>query len=297
VACNDGDLLQHLQHMGREVVGIDPAHGPVAAAREKGLLVVRDFFTGEVAAEIRDAQGPVDLIVARNVVAHVADLADLFGAFAHLLVPGGVLLVEFQYVADLLAGTQLDHLYHEHRYFHSVTGLAGVAARHGLTLTQVEHVDAQGGSIRAEFRRVAEASKTTAHHWRFLEEMAGLFEPATYEAFAFRALYARERFNYLLNRSGDKLAGLGATAKSCTLLHWLEIGPEWVGFIEDPAPSKIGRFTPGTKIPIVAPETMERPPVMLLLAWNYLAGVLRRERVWMAHGGRLLVPLPLPVVL
>jgi novobiocin biosynthesis protein NovU/D-mycarose 3-C-methyltransferase len=37
--------------------------------------------------------------------------------------------------------------------------------------------------------------------------------------------------------------------------------------------------------------------VYLLLAWNYLPGVLRREAAYMAAGGRFLVPLPMPVLL
>jgi hypothetical protein len=37
--------------------------------------------------------------------------------------------------------------------------------------------------------------------------------------------------------------------------------------------------------------------VYLLLAWNYLPGILRREVAYTAAGGRFLVPLPMPVLL
>jgi SAM-dependent methyltransferase len=299
VACNDGDLMAHFQNVGREVLGVDPAAGPVQVARDRGLFVVKDHFGVKVATEIHEAQGPVDLIVARNVVAHVADLDDFFGGLQAVLAKGGVLVLEFQYVGDLLAGTQLDHIYHEHRSFFSVSGLADIAIRYGFNLEHAEHVDAQGGSIRAEFRLDPLGSRVAYHRWTHLEEMVGLRSWFSYEAFAARAFYARERINDLLSADlvDVGLGGLGATAKSCTLLHWLELGPELLEFIEDPAPAKIGRFTPGSKIPIVAPGEIGRPPVMLLLAWNYLPGVLKRERSWMDGGGRLLVPLPLPVLL
>jgi hypothetical protein len=100
-----------------------------------------------------------------------------------------------------------------------------------------------------------------------------------------------------LVRGGQRVAGYGATAKSTTLLNYCGIGPDLLDYVEDTTPAKLGRYTPGTHIPIVAPGERERPDILMLLAWNYLPGVLRRERDWLAAGGRFLVPLPLPVLL
>jgi novobiocin biosynthesis protein NovU/D-mycarose 3-C-methyltransferase len=47
----------------------------------------------------------------------------------------------------------------------------------------------------------------------------------------------------------------------------------------------------------VAPGERERPDTYLLLAWNYLSGVIRRESEFLAAGGRFVVPNPVPVIL
>jgi hypothetical protein len=68
-------------------------------------------------------------------------------------------------------------------------------------------------------------------------------------------------------------------------------------YVEDTTPHKIGRVTPGTHIPIVAPGDRPPPDTYLLTAWNYLPAVIRRERAFLDGGGRFLVPIPVPVLL
>jgi novobiocin biosynthesis protein NovU/D-mycarose 3-C-methyltransferase len=97
------------------------------------------------------------------------------------------------------------------------------------------------------------------------------------------------------HRAGRVTAGYGATAKSCTLLNFCGIGPDLLPWVEDVTPGKVGRFTPGTHIPIISPGSP--PDTYLLLVWNYLASVLRRERVFLNDGGRFIVPGPIPVIL
>jgi novobiocin biosynthesis protein NovU/D-mycarose 3-C-methyltransferase len=64
-------------------------------------------------------------------------------------------------------------------------------------------------------------------------------------------------------------------------------------------PDKIGRFTPGTKIPIISPEQeaeIGRPDYYLLTVWNYLDAVLQRESEFREQGGKFIVPLPEPII-
>ncbi len=100
-----------------------------------------------------------------------------------------------------------------------------------------------------------------------------------------------------MRRQGTTVAGYGASAKSATLLNFCGIGPALVSHVEDTTPGKIGRVTPGTHIPITAPGEREPPGAYLLLAWNYLSGVIRRERAYLDGGGKLIVPVPVPVIL
>ena len=57
---------------------------------------------------------------------------------------------------------------------------------------------------------------------------------------------------------------------------------------------KVGRVTPGTHIPIVweAEARAMRPDYFLVLPWHFKDGIIRREREYLAGGGRLIFPFP-----
>ena len=117
----------------------------------------------------------------------------------------------------------------------------------------------------------------------------------TYAGLQGRAHYFRDRLMDLLYEEvsdGRRVAGFAATAKSTTLLNWCGIGPSTVSHVVDTTPHKIGRFTPGTHIPIVGPGDIPDPDTYLLLAWNYLSR-LRKD----PFPGRWLVPIPQPTIL
>lgn len=292
VACNDGTLLAELAGWGVWTIGVEPAAGPAEVARDRGLNVVSEPFGIGTARRLSGEYGKASLVVANNVAAHVADLDDFFGGIAALLAPNGATVVEVQYLADLLAGNQFDHVYHEHRYYFSIATLAQTMERHGLFMQSVSRTPAQGGSIRVVATRVRSLSEYS--------ERAGLRQMAPYAAFQGRVDHVRAMLNHLLDdelAAGRKVAGYAASAKSATLLNFCGIGADRVDHIVDTTPHKIGRFAPGSKIPVLGPGDRPEPDTYLLLAWNYLSGVLRREHPFVDRGGRLLVPIPVPVLL
>jgi ubiquinone/menaquinone biosynthesis C-methylase UbiE len=304
IACNDGSLLRHFNAArdakGR-VVGIDPAEGPVHKALEDGLDVWHETFTNEIAHAMRDEYGPADLILANHVTAHVTDLLDFLWGIKTMMSREGVAILEVQYLPDLLLGNQIDHVYHEHRSFFSLTSLTNAARFCGLEPVRVDLVEPQGGSMQV----------TLAHEHLFNQKIhenvddlllreAAIRTPLAYAGMQMRADRLRERLWWLLEqeRQANRIvAGYGMPAKATTLLNFCGIDTDLVSWIEDTTPSKVGRFSPGTKIPIIAPGTREKPDTYLLSVWNYASSVLRREREFADNGGRFIVPIPAPVLL
>ena len=297
IACNDGTLLRHLAAAGCPVLGIEPAGPPAAVMRERGLDVWNEPFGRDSGKKIRDVHGPAGLVVAVNVAAHVADPVGFLAGIGDLLAPGGVAVLEFQDLAALVAGCQFDHVYHEHRFFYSLRSFTQIARAAGLVVVDAERSPAQGGSLRVTAARAgapapAVEAITGTESW-----LAG---PGAYAALQPRAERTRERLGALLaaeQAAGRTVAGYAAPAKSATLLGFCGIGPDVLPWIVDATPSKAGRVTPGSRIPVVMAGERPDPGAYLLLAWNYLGDVLRRERAFMAAGGRFIVPIPGPVVL
>ncbi len=267
---------------------MDPS-APAGAASARGIRVWPVPFTAKRAEAIREKHGPAGLVLAFNVVAHVADPRDFLAGVAALLDVRGVAVIEFQDCEKLIAGCQYDHVYHEHRFFFSLRSFARIARWAGLVVTDWERTPAQGGSLRVTLRRQCgelPASNVWLERW------------APYATLQDRALYSKMRLLELIGAERDAgrvVAGYAASAKSVTLLCYCGLGPDQVPWIEDLTPGKIGRFAPGSRIPVRAPG--EKPGTWLVFAWNYLPDVLRREREFLDGGGRLIIPGPVPVLL
>ena len=296
IACNDGSMLSRFKEAGCRTLCVDPAVGPTAKARQSGLDVIVRGFGREVAAQVLDEYGYANLVVANNVIAHVADLDDFVAGLAMVMSPQGRLVVEFQYAADLITGNMIDHVYHEHRSFFSLSSLNHALARHDLKALDVQQMDRQGGSLRVHIGRMTD-KPLNGNVTLLLMEEKWMLDPGSLAGMQGRANRIRTKLRDLLweqSRAGRRVAGFGASAKSTTLLNFCELDSGLVQYFVDTTPMKQGRFTPGTGIPIIDPRSDSRAPdVYLLGVWNYQGPIMRREQ----FAGQWLVPIPIPVLL
>ena len=72
------------------------------------------------------------------------------------------------------------------------------------------------------------------------------------------------------------------------------IRPDLLEYTVDRNPYKHGRFTPGTRIPILEPAQIvkDRPDVVLALPWNLEPELTTQLRYIKEWGGELVFPLP-----
>lgn len=297
IACNDGSMLSRFKEAGCRTLCVDPAIGPTTKAKQSGLPVIQKGFGRAVAEQVLDEYGYADLVVANNVIAHVADLDDFVAGLAMVMGPGGRLVVEFQYAADLVTGNLIDHVYHEHRSFFSLASLNHALGRHDLKALDVQQTVPQGGSLRVHIGRVDDEVVSGSVTLLLLEER-WLLDPGSLAGMQGRANRIRHRLRDMLweeSRLGHRVAGYGASAKSTTLLNFCELSSDMVQYFVDSTPMKHGRFTPGTGIPIIDPRSDSRAPDTYLLGiHNYLSQIIRREA---SFTGRWIVPIPIPVLI
>jgi hypothetical protein len=98
---------------------------------------------------------------------------------------------------------------------------------------------------------------------------------------------------------GKSVVGYGAPGKGNTLLNYCGIRTDFLDYTVDKNPYKHGKFTPGTHIPILAPERIleTRPDYVLILPWNFKDEIVRQMAAVAAWGGRFVVPIPALMVL
>ena len=300
LASNDGYLLQNYKDAGIPHLGIDPAPGPVEAARRRGIDTRLAFFGVDLARELARDGVRADVLHANNVLAHVADTNGFIEGIATLLAPDGVAVIEAPYVRDLIDHGEFDTIYHEHLCYFSGTALSSMFARHGLYLNRVERLSIHGGSLRL-FVEPKKAPDASIERLLAEERALGIDDLGYYASFAERVAGIRERLRTLLAdlaRGGAKIAGYGAAAKGTILLNYAGIGAETLAFVCDRNTHKQGRWIPGVGLPIVAPERIEeeRPDALLILAWSFKDEIMHQQAAHGRRGGRFIVPIPEPVI-
>ena len=300
---NDGILLKPLRDRGVLALGVEPAANIAAVANRSGLETRVGFFGGAFARGLVAEIGPVKAVLANNVLAHIHDLHDVFGALDTLLARDGIFVAEVPYLGDLIDRVEYDTMYHEHLSYFALNPLEVLARSAGMEVFDAERIPFHGGSIRVFFGRAGVRPQTARlDELRRAEDRGGLLGRDVYREFAGRVVASREALRALLGRlrdAGGRLAGLGASAKGNTLLNYCGIGRETLEFIGDSTPYKQGLLTPGTHIPVRDDQALirERPDYALLLAWNYADDMVRRYSAYTAAGGRFIHPIPMARIL
>ena len=301
LASNDGYLLQYYQAKGVPVLGIDPAPGPVAAARKKGIDTLEAFFGIDLAKKLAGEGRRADVIHANNVLAHVADTNGFVSGIAALLKDDGVAVIECPYVKDLIEHGEFDTIYHEHLCYFSVTALSALFNRHGLYITRVVPLSIHGGSLRV-FVGKKNAPEPSVRDYLATEKKLGLDRMDYYADFSNRVNQIRTELNTLLQGLKERKArivGYGAAAKGTIMLNYVGIGQETLDFVVDRNTHKQGRYIPGVRLPIAAPERVlaEQPDYVLILPWNFKDEIMAQQAEYRRRGGKFIVPVPRPTII
>jgi SAM-dependent methyltransferase len=299
VASNDGYLLRNFVAAEIPCLGIEPTASTAACAEALGIPVRREFFGATLARSLAASGSQADLIIGNNVFAHVPDVNDFTQGLKTALKPGGTITLEFPHLVKLLDEVQFDTVYHEHFSYFSLQAVEHIFRAAGLRVWRVEELKTHGGSLRvygchADDARGDDASVARI---RALEQAHGITALDTYRDFQQRADAAKNgllRFLLDCKDKGVKVGAYGAAAKGNTLLNYAGVKPDLLPYVCDAAPSKQGKFMPGSHIPIISPAQLAaaKPDVVLILPWNISEEVVAQQRPVLGPDVRFVVAMP-----
>jgi hypothetical protein len=294
LASNDGYLLAEFKQLGIEVLGVEPAANVAKIALDAGIPTIIEFFGEVLANKILKEHGYPSLIVANNVYAHVPDLQDFTAGLSILAGPDTLISIENPSFMTLLENAYFDTIYHEHYSYHTAHSVSAVGKIHDLTLFKIDRLKTHGGSNRYWLRKLEKAEDSVSEVLKY-EFNKGLFDPDVASSFAERSHTAVANFRKWIlakEESGDTVAAYGAAHKGNTFLNAVGQPSTLIKYVVDASHEKQGKFLPGSRIPVFAPEHLikEPPTDVLILPWNIseeLAGKIRsispQSRIWVAQ--------------
>jgi 2-polyprenyl-3-methyl-5-hydroxy-6-metoxy-1,4-benzoquinol methylase len=300
IASNDGYLLQYFKEQGVPVLGIEPTANTAAAAKEKGIDSVVDFFGVRLATALVAKGTKADLLLGNNVLAHVPDINDFVGGLTILLKQDGVITFEFPHLLQLIDKNQFDTIYHEHFSYLSLIAVKQIFEHNALQIFDVEEVTTHGGSLRIFAKHLADTTKTISANVAAMldkETQFGLNNLAIYQNYQAKAEKVKNDFTQFLiqaKNEGKKVAGYGAAAKGNTLLNFAGTKKDLLQFVVDASPHKQNKFLPGVHIPIFDEQKIkdEKPDYIVILPWNLKEEIAQQLVYIKDWGGKFVVAVP-----
>ncbi len=299
VASNDGYLLKNFVAAGIPCLGVEPTDGTADAAEKIGVPVLREFFGVTTARALAASGKRADLICGNNVYAHVPDINDFTHGLSIALKEGGTVNLEFPHLMRLIEKNQFDTVYHEHFSYLSLTSVSRIFAQAGLRVFDLEELPTHGGSLRIYGCHLNDPRATSPAVLEMIErEIAfGLQDLSVYQGFQLKANKVKNDFlAFLIEQkgAGKSIGAYGAAAKGNTLMNYAGIKQNLIDFVCDAAPSKQGKFMPGSHIPILPPAELakRKPDWVVIFPWNIAEEVTQQQQQVRSWGGQFVISVP-----
>jgi hypothetical protein len=299
IAANDGTQLKMLASRGWRCLGVEPSDVPMGDWKGPPIKMVREFWSEQLAHELKAQHGPADLIVAQNVLGHVDDVHGFLCGVRAILADDGRCAIEVPDALEMATHTAFDTIYHEHLSYWIFNAMTAAAGNAGLEIADVDRVEVHGGSRRYWLRhRTRDGPSVPVIEFGLTDFARGAAEDFIYRDFAARVhatLKETASILWTLKTQGKRVWAFGASAKGAVFLNALRRSnpqcplPE---IILDETPEKQGMLSPGTHIPIRGmPESLAHIDVLWLMSWNWAWELKRRARE-RGFAGQFLVTSP-----
>ncbi len=283
IGSNDGDLASAFVEMGFRCLGVDPAINLVESAEKRGVPTLVEFFDSKLGDEIVIKHGKAKVVVANFVVANVDDLDDFMAGVVKVLASDGVLVIETNYVTDIVSDLLVETLVHEHLSYFSVVALTSFLDRHGLELFDVQRMPSKGGSIRCLIQHKCaklKVGKSVADAKAF-EISSGLFLKSSWGKLSSAFAHARiSAIKFCEQRFTDGIVGYGTSDGATIFIYQLGIGEYLKALIDDDL-YRQNLESPGFGIPTVSREEIFSDPLKaktcLIFAPQYVKQIVDKN--------------------
>jgi hypothetical protein len=237
-------------------------------------------------------------VTACNVFAHIPNLSELMKSIDLILDEDGIFISESHYLSQLLETLQFDTIYHEHLRYYNGSFLSKLFQDFGFEIIKIKKIPTHGGSIRVWAARIGKYDVDKDVE-KFLtnEKNSQFYGINGHKKFALEVLNWRQQFRKLLAElkiSNKSIYGIGAPSRASTLVTFSGLEKSDLTAVGEIRGShKIGRFMPGTKIPVISEDEVldKKPDYLLMLSWHIAEELIPKIK-GNGYSGKFIIPLP-----
>ena len=291
IGSNDGTFLSNFKNSSIDCVGFEPSENVALKATNNDIKTINKFFNIENIKILKNFENNTDVICASNVICHIPDLKELIFTIDKLLNKKGVFIFEEPYMGSMFEKISYDQIYDEHIFKFSVSSILKIAKLYDFELIDVLPQTTHGGSMRYIVGRknehiINERVETILSR----EKNKNLDNLESCIEFKKGCEKSKEKLVNSLKKiknKGKQVCGYAATSKSTTILNYCNLDKSIFNFICDTTKEKVGKFSPGTHIPIVSISHFHKnlPDIAYLFAWNHKNEIFEKEKDFIKKGG------------
>jgi C-methyltransferase C-terminal domain/Putative zinc binding domain/Methyltransferase domain len=299
IGSNDATTLKAYQTKGIKRIGIDPTGKKFAEYYPDEISLVPDFFSADAYRSVE--QKPARIVTSIAMFYDLESPIEFAKQIESILADNGVWHFEQSYMPSMLRTNSYDTICHEHLEYYSLGVVKTILEKSGMRLVDVVMNSVNGGSFAVTAAKASNKSikaNDAVVNWLLdQEDRMGLNTARPYRDFEERVFRHRDDLKRLigaLNADGKKILGYGASTKGNVMLQFCGLTAQDIPAIAEVNQEKFGKVTPGTHIPIISEAEAKamKPDYFLVLPWHFKDGILRREKEYLASGGKFIFPFP-----
>jgi len=309
IACNDGTMFKSIPDDFIKV-GIDPADESYAnESRQASDSIIQDFFSADVYKNSKFGSKKAKIITAIAMFYDIDKPLSFLEDVCDIMDDEGLFVLQMSYTPLMLRQLAFDNICHEHIYYYTLTSIKNLVEKTNMKIVDCNLNDINGGSFRLHIRKknAQESNYRTCPHRDVAkyrveslldkEKIEKVDSPAPYLEFFKNITELRKQVVGFIKQEkekGKKIWAYGASTKGNTLLQWFGLNHTLIDGVAERNPVKYGLKTVGTNIPIYSEDEMREahPDYLLILPWHFIQEFSQREREYLAHGGKFIVPCP-----
>ena len=295
IGSNDGSFLEIVKKKYPKVLGVEPTN-TARNAIKKGINTIKKSLNFKLAKKILNKYSKFVFIIASNFFAQTNNLKEILKSIKLILDKKGLLIVEVQYLYELLLQKGFDSFHHEHVAYYTLSSITKLLEKYNLYVFDAEKLKVHGGMLRVYIslnkKPITKKMKkilASENDRNIINKIKNL------NLFRIKFSNKLNKFFYNLKKKGKKIYGMGAAPRACVMLNSANLTKNEIDLVGEVSKSlKCNKYVPGTNIMVKNEKKIikDKPDYVVILAWHLkrrIINLLSKK----GYKGNFIIPLPI----